>query len=114
MLNQWEAQTDEQPPIAITVTPIELGRNAPTWKFEITFDTHASDLNDDPLRTIVLWDDVGNSYPPTAWEGPGPGGHHRNGVLIFNSLTSAPKYIELIIKNVGGIAERKFKWIIGI
>ena len=55
-------------------------------------------------------DDKGNIYQPKMWEGPGPGGHHREGVLVFSPIEPAPKYVELRIKNIGGIAERLFRW----
>ena len=55
-------------------------------------------------------DDKGNTYQSTMWEGSGPGGHHREGILVFNEINPTPAYIELKIKNVGGVPERLFKW----
>ncbi len=107
---KWETKTDEKFPVTIKVTPIELGGNAEIWKFEVVFDTHSGSLDEDPIKITVLTDDKGNSYNPIAWEGAGPGGHHREGVLIFNAINPAPAYLELKFKNVGGIPERLFKW----
>ena len=42
---QWEAKTDEQPPVTIRVTPVEFGKNATVWKFQIIFDTHSGSLD---------------------------------------------------------------------
>ncbi len=106
----WETKTDDQPPIAIKVTPVELGKNMETWKFQVIFDTHSGSLDDDLLTVASLVDDKGSVYQPTAWEGPGPGGHHREGTIIFNPVQPLPEYIELKIKNVGGVSERSFKW----
>lgn len=106
---QWETKTNEEPPVTIKITPIELG-NAEIWRFGVVFDTHSGSLDDDPMEIAVLADDKGKSYRPIAWEGPGPGGHHREGVLVFNAINPAPSYAELKIKNVGGISERLFKW----
>lgn len=107
---QWETKSDEQQPVAITTTPVELSSNAPIWKFDISFDTHSGSLDDDPLTVITLSDDTGNEYQPTAWEGPGPGGHHREGILLFTAIRPMPAYVQLNIKNVGGIPERSLQW----
>ncbi len=107
---QWETKTDEQSPVTVAVTPIEFGKDAGTWKFDIVFDTHSGNLDENPLEIALLLDDKSNTYQPLAWEGPGPGGHHREGVLIFNPIRPAPPYVELKVKDVGGISERSFKW----
>lgn len=107
---QWETKSDEQVPVAITITPIEFGRDAKQWRFIVVFDTHSGSLDDDPMKTVSMVDDKGNTYSPIIWEGPGPGGHHREGTLIFNPVDPLPKYVQLKIKDVGGIAERTFTW----
>lgn len=107
---QWETKSDDQPPVVIEMTPVEFGQDAKTWRFTIVFDTHSGSLDQDPTKVISLSDDNGNTYQPIAWEGPGPGGHHREGTLIFNPIQPLPGYVELKIKDVGGIAERSFKW----
>ena len=107
---KWETRVDDQPPVTVEVTPIELGKNIGVWKFAVVFDSHSVSLDDDPLKVATLFDDEGNSYQPTAWEGSGPGGHHREGVLVFEAINPAPLYVELKIKDVGGIPERSFKW----
>lgn len=107
---QWETKSNDQPPVAIKAIPVEFGQNAKMWKFTLIFDTHTGSLDDDPVQAAVLMDDKGKTYRPVAWEGPGPGGHHREGELIFNPIQPLPEYVELKIKDVGGIAERSFKW----
>ncbi len=107
---QWETKTDEQPPVTVTVTPLEFGADAKIWKFALVFDTHSGSLDDDPLVVVSLMDNKGNTYEPTAWEGPGPGGHHREGVLVFYEINPMPAYVALKIKDVGGIPERLFTW----
>ncbi len=107
---KWESKSDETPPVAITVTPIQLGAGANTWKFEISLDTHSGNLDDDILAVSYLTDDKGSVYKPISWEGAGPGGHHRESALIFDAIVPAPASVELIIKNVGGVPERSFKW----
>lgn len=107
---KWETRVDDQLPVTVEVTPIEFGKNVGVWKFAVVFDSHSVSLDDDPLKVATLFDDEGNSYQPTDWEGPGPGGHHREGVLVFEAINPAPPYVELKIKDVGGIPERSFKW----
>ncbi|MBI2475061.1 hypothetical protein HYV69_01415 [Candidatus Uhrbacteria bacterium] len=108
--NQWETKTDDQQPVSITVTPTELGPDSNEWKFEIAFDTHSGSLDDDPLQVVTLSDDKGDIYQPKNWEGPEPGGHHFKGILTFDQIKPLPLFIELKIKNVGGIPERSLKW----
>lgn len=106
----WETKVDDQPPITIKVTPIEFGKGAETWKFQVVLDTHSGSLDDDLLTVVSLADDQGDTYRPTAWEGPGPGGHHLEGTLTFNPVQPLPGYVELKIKNVGGVPKRSFRW----
>ncbi|MFA5821352.1 MAG: hypothetical protein WC873_04650 [Candidatus Gracilibacteria bacterium] len=107
---QGNTKVDEQPPVTIGVTPVNLGQDAKVWRFAVVFDTHSENLDQDPTKIAVLVDDENNAYLPTAWEGPGPGGHHREGFLIFDSITPTPAYVELKIKDVGGVPERSFRW----
>lgn len=108
--DKWETKIDGLPPVTIQATPVEFGKSASRWKFDVIFTTHSGSLDYDPAKIAFLTDDKGNKYQPTAWEGPGPGGHHREGTLVFNPIWPTPKYIELKIKNVGGVPERSFKW----
>ena len=107
---QWETKTDEQEPILIKVTPLQLGAGQDSWRFEVDFTTHSIDLDMDVAKVVSLVDDKGNDFLPISWEGPGPGGHHISGNLIFNAITPMPKFVELKIKEVGGISERSFRW----
>lgn len=107
---QWETKTDEQAPVTIQVTPLEFGENAETWKFRVVFDTHSGSLDDDPTQVASLVDEKGSTHQPTAWDGDAPAGHHREGVLSFEAVHPTPSYIELRIKNVGGVYERSFRW----
>ena len=102
-------QTDEQGQVSVKVTPQVLA-NSTQWKFDVVFDTHSVDLNQDLVQIAVLVDDRGSEYKPTVWEGPGPGGHHREGVLVFEAISPVPSSIEVKIKDVGGVPERSFKW----
>jgi|SRR3989344_8116758 len=107
---QWETKTDDKSPVTLSATPIEFGKNANIWKFAITLNTHAGSLDDDLVTAVTLSDDDGNIFLPISWEGAAPGGHHREGVLIFNKVIPVPFSVELKFKNIGGVPERSFKW----
>ncbi len=106
--SSFETQTSDQGQVLIKATPEILNEGG--MKFKIIFDTHSVDLNQDLLQIAVLTDDQSNTYRPTKWEGTGPGGHHREGTLIFEPMNNAVSFVVLNIKSVGGVSERLFKW----
>lgn len=95
--------------VSIEVTPkvLETGKNP---EFQIAFNTHSVDLSFDVTKVVVLTDEAGNKYTDSTWNGAGPGGHHRDGTITFNQPLINTKSVELIIKDVAGVPERKFKW----
>jgi len=104
----FETKIDEQGQVTVKVTPQTM--NGEQWKFDVVLDTHSVELDQDIMQIATLVDDKNNTYKPTSWDGAEPGGHHREGTLIFNPVQPPPKYVELKIGDVGGIAERSFKW----
>lgn len=106
----WETRRDERGWVTVSVTPLEMDAGAGAWKFRIVLDTHAGSLDDDLLDTVLLLDGADGTYRPVAWEGPGPGGHHREGILVFDSIRFAPDLVTLAVKEVGGVPERFFEW----
>lgn len=107
---QWETKIDDQPPVSIQITPVELGSMASQWRFDITLTTHSGSLDQDLTKAVSLTDNKGNMYSPIAWEGPSPGGHHLQGILVFKAINPTPLYVVLKVKNVGQVPERLFKW----
>ena len=95
--------------VTITVTPSEVGRNAKVWAFKVVLDTHSQDLSDD-LAAISVLAGPGREARPLAWEGAGPGGHHREGVLKFSALEPLPDAMELRIHRAGEAKPRIFRW----
>jgi hypothetical protein len=95
--------------VTVDVTPVALAVGAPA-AFDVAMNTHSVDLTDDLTQTTVLRDDTGKEYQPIAWDGPGGGGHHRQGQLSFPALTGNPKYVELVIKGLAAVPERVFRW----
>jgi len=96
--------------VTVDVTPQILSTGASTWDFKIVLDTHSQDLNDDLMKSVVLLDGTGGKYVPTGWDGAGPGGHHREGVLRFKPVSPRPQAIELSITRPGESAPRSFRW----
>jgi len=94
--------------IEVSVTPKTLSNDA--WNFEVVLNTHSVELSYDLAETSVLVGDNGNTFKALAWEGDPPGGHHRRGVLKFNSIYPRQGNIELRIGL--GDKERSFKWTV--
>jgi hypothetical protein len=101
----------------ITIKVTWQGRNAGPV-FAVAMETHTVDLDGYDLRQLALLrTDQGQDIQPSAWNAPA-GGHHRNGTLSFpttladGSPVIGPntRSIELVIRNVGGVAERSFRW----
>lgn len=95
--------------VKIIVTPktLTVGEKP---SFNIVFETHSVDLAFDVAQISSLVDEKGRVFNQSIWEGSGPGGHHREGTLTFNTVLSKTKFIELIIKNVAGVSQRKLRW----
>ena len=105
----FETKSNEGGSVTVDVklTALEVGKPI---AFDIAINTHSVDLSDDMTKITILRDDAGKEYKPTAWNGPGGGGHHRAGTLSFAALTGKPKFVELVIKWLAGVPERVFKW----
>jgi hypothetical protein len=106
----FESQLSNEKAVMVEVTPLNLSGGGPTFDFEVAFNTHSVDLSFDPAAISILGDDRGREYPAVAWEGAGPGGHHRSGVLRFEAPETGAKFIEVIIQDVAGVPERVFQW----
>ena len=104
--NMLGTQVGSEDGVEVSVTPSKLSDDS--WTFEVVLSTHSVELSDDLAKSSTLVDKNGNSYKAIAWEGDPPGGHHREGVLKFNSTYPMQESIELRIKL--GDKERSFKW----
>lgn len=105
----WETKTEEQTSVTVVVTPLDLSPNSKEWKFDVGMNTHSVELDQNIIEISALLDDKGKENKPIRWEGAEPGGHHREGVLIFNQITPVPKSVELKIYGIGDVT-RSFKW----
>ena len=103
-------QTSSDDQVTVNVKPTSLSKNASTWDFEITLDTHSGSLDKDLVEIATLSDEKGNQRTPTSWQGDPSGGHHRKGILSFPSVSSKSKVVTLKIRDLGETSERIFSW----
>jgi len=96
--------------VTVKVTPKSLGAPDSPWEFAVVLDTHSADLSDDLANSATLTTDDGRTFKPTNWQGSPPGGHHREGVLVFDGPTPRPGAIELRIYRPGETVPRTFRW----
>jgi hypothetical protein len=106
----FTTQSNSEQAVTVAVTPLNLPNGGSTLNFEVAFNTHSVDLSFDPAAISVLRDGAGREYPAVAWEGAGPGGHHRSGVLRFKVPDDTTDFIEVVIHEVAGVPERVFHW----
>lgn len=102
------AQTSNAQAVAVQVKPRSL--EGPVWEFEVSFNTHSQDLQDDLLKTSVLVGPDGRQVAPLAWKGAAPGGHHRSGVLRFAAVQPLPDPLVLRMQRPGEAQPRVFQW----
>jgi len=107
---ELETRTSSAAGVTVKVTPKDVAPGAATWAFAVVLDTHSKDLSDDLVKSSLLIDAQGVRYPPLAWEGAPPGGHHREGLLRFKGLGPAPGAFELQIRRPGESVPRSFRW----
>ena len=84
--------------------------------FDVKLDTHSVDLDKIDLRALAVLRVDGEDIAAVSWEAP-KGGHHREGTLSFPAtatdgrpLVTSQTTIELIVRDVAGVAERRFTW----
>lgn len=97
--------------VDIKVTPLIL-KAGEKPQFEIEFNTHSVELDFDISQIASLTDEKLNAYTSSTWEGSPPGGHHRKGILTFSSPLASTSSVNLILRDISGIAARQFSWII--
>ena len=101
-----ETQTNSEGSVIVKITPNLSTEVA----FEVVLDTHSGEISADLVQAVTFKDENSKEYKPLRWEGDPAGGHHREGILTFGIITPTPKTLQLIVQNIGGIAERSFSW----
>ena len=105
----YEMRSNRENRVRVDVKPVQLAPGQPA-KFEVRMNTHSETLGEDIVAVSSLKDNLGRVYQASAWQGSGPGGHHREGVLEFPELEDKPESITLIIRKVADVSERTFEW----
>jgi hypothetical protein len=107
---QLGEQKSTEAGVTVSVTPKAVAAGAKTWDFDVALNTHTKDLSDDLVKSTVLVDERGVEYRTVAWEGAGPGGHHRSGVLKFAAGKQVPNALEMRMSRAGEAKPRVFRW----
>jgi len=97
--------------IAVYLNPLDKSDDN-QQSFELTLDTHSDDLSRYKLTELsTLKVESSSEIKASGWKKPGGGEHHISGTITFDLPdVIAAKYIELVVKNVGGVEERVFRW----
>ena len=94
-----ETRTATVGAVDVTITPTRVDATGAT--FDLAFDTHSVDLDLDIARQATLTVD-GQPWNDSAWDGTGPGGHHREGTLTFTAAGPAAGDAVLSIEGLDG------------
>lgn len=105
----YAPQVSNELGIKVTATLQNIPKEAKTWDFEVSLETHKHALSDVMENSSVLIAD-GKQYKSVGWAGSPPGGHHRKGKLSFNAIAPLPASVELQIRLIGDPTPRSFKW----
>lgn len=102
-------RTDSGGGVTVKVTFLD-SKGTGDLRFQVVLDTHSVDLDGYDLKGLaVLLDEAGKTYLPATVENKG-GGHHRQVMMTFPKSASQGKRIEMVIKDIAGVKERKFLW----
>lgn len=117
LLASEPTQVSEGGPVTVAVT-WEGPSAGPV--FTVTMDTHSVDLDGyDLAQLAALHTDQGVEVVPLSWDAP-RGGHHRGGTLVFPRtgpdgapvLGATSSALHLAIRDVAGVPERSFQWVL--
>jgi Spy/CpxP family protein refolding chaperone len=114
-------QQDTQGAVTVTATLLTPDKPRPDGKLavQVKLDTHAVELDQYQLEKLaVLRDAQGREIHALELESPSGSGHHREGVLTFPGTDASGKPVlspeanalTLIIRSIGGVPERLFRW----
>jgi hypothetical protein len=103
-------KADREGPVAVAVTLPAAPVLGSPFKAKVTLDTHSIGLDGIEFENAVVFRGPdGVEVAPTAVEHAKGSGHHREAVLVFPPV-SQPGTGRVVVKDVGGVAERVFAW----
>ena len=80
--------------------------------FYVRLNAESTDLSKyDLVRISVLRDLGGGEYQPEAWLLWDAADNYREGLLLFLKPELGPEGVELVVRGVGGVTERSFRWL---
>lgn len=110
-------QTNEAGNVTVKVTWTNPGATGEGPRFEVALDTHSVNLDEYRLEDLAVLRAGGREVKPESWSDSGGSGHHRGGVLRFPAQVDGRPVVgpdaasvELVIRNIAGVAERVFQW----
>jgi hypothetical protein len=103
-------RSDRQGSVAVSLTLTAPPSVGSPISVKLVLDTHSVGLDDIALQqAVAIRGPDGPDVAPTAVEQATGGGHHREALLVFAPLTPGA-LLRIVVKNVGGVAERTFTW----
>ena len=114
-------QEDTQGEVTVSVTLLTPDKPRADGKLavQVKLATHAINLDQYQLEKLALLRDAqGREVPALGLASPSGGGHHREGMLTFPGIDASgkpllsheAKTLTLILRGIGGVAERVFRW----
>ncbi len=101
---------DRRGPVTVEVNLIAPAATGEPFRAKVVLDTHSVALDGIKFEeAVALRAPDGIDIAPMAVEQATGGGHHREAVLVFPAVAGAGP-IRILVRNVGGVAERSFSW----
>ena len=100
---------DARGPVTVVATLMPPAAAGEPLRVKVALDTHSVGLDSVVFeRAVALRKPDGTEVAPTAVEATGAG-HHRQTVIVFPAPAPDTPVV-LVVKAVGGVAERVFTW----
>jgi len=104
-----QTKRDARGPVTVAVTLLVPPVAGSPLKARVVLDTHSVGLDGIELeRVVILRRADGVEVAPNAVELAAGSGHHKEAVAVFPPTAQAA--VQIVVKNVGGVAERSFVW----
>ena len=100
---------DGQGPVSVSVTLSAAPEVGAPLKAKVVLDTHSVALDSIAFDAVVALRQPGGDVAPVAVEQAQGSGHHREAVVVFPAQSLGDR-LEIVVKTVGGVAERSFRW----
>ena len=101
---------DGRGPVTVVITLTAPPAIGVPVKAKVVLDTHSVALDGIAFEAVVaMRTPDGTDVAPVAIEQATGSGHHREAVVVFPPI-AAPGAVRIVVKNVGGVAERSFSW----